>query len=270
MIPTLSPLILVSNDDGFDSPGLWALVEAVQPLGEVLVAAPMHQRSGASRSRVVYSDAIRQETVLVNGLEVQAFALDVTPAQAVYHGVSVLAPRRPSLVMSGVNYGENLGTGITGSGTIGAALEGAVWGIPSLAVSLETGPEYHLSNSPEINFQVASYVGAELARRVLALGLPESVNALKIDIPKGATIQTAWRLTRQSLKRHLYRRREGDSGAAGESSPVYERVLDPYEAEPGSDIWTLFVERLISVCPLTIDLTAPVAASAMASLLSPP
>jgi 5'-nucleotidase len=227
----------------------------------------MQQRSGAGRSRVVFSDAIRQETVLVNGLEVQAFALDVTPAQAVYHGVSVLAPRRPSLIMGGINYGENLGTGITGSGTVGVALEGAAWGIPSLAVSLETGPEYFFSNSPEVDFQAAMYVGAELARRVLALGLPGGVDALKVDLPKGATRQTPWRLTRQSRKRHFYRPVDGHSEATGKSSPVFERILDPYETEPGSDIWVLFVERQISVCPLTIDLTAPVTASAMDSLL---
>ena len=69
-IQPLSPSILVSNDDGLDSPGLWALVEVVQPLGEVLVAAPMHQRSGAGRSRMVFSGVVRQETVLVNGLKV--------------------------------------------------------------------------------------------------------------------------------------------------------------------------------------------------------
>ena len=266
----LRPLILVTNDDGISSPGLWALVGAVQPLGEVLVVAPSQQRSGAGRSRMVFSDAARQEKVTVNGREVPAHALDVTPAQAVYHAVSVVAERRPALVMSGINYGENLGTGITGSGTIGAVLEGAVWGIPSLAVSLETGPEHHFSNSPDVDFQVASYVGGQFARRVLDLGLPEGVGAIKIDIPMGATTETDWRLTRQSLKRHLYRRRAGESTTGEKNAPVFERVLDPRDAEAGSDIRILFVERLISVCPLTIDLTAPVSASAMASLLSPP
>ena len=267
---TLEPLILVTNDDGLSSPGLWALVAAVQPLGEVLVVAPIQQRSGAGRSRMVFSDATSQEQVMVNGREISAFALDVTPAQAVYHAVSIVADRRPSLVMSGINYGENLGTGTTGSGTIGAALEGAAWGIPSLAISLETGPEYHLSNSAEVDFQVASYVGGKAARRVLEVGLPEAVGALKIDIPKGATNETAWRLTRQSLKRHLYRRLEGDCATTGTTAPVYERILDPFEAEPTSDIWVLFVERLISICPLTIDLTAPVAASAMDPIVGPP
>ena len=274
------PLILISNDDGFSSPGLWALVEAAQPLGDVLVAAPMHQQSGASRSRIVSSDAVQEEMVLVNGQEVSRFALDMTPAQCVYHGVTVLASRRPSLVISGINYGENLGTGITGSGTVGAALEGAAWRIPSIAASLETGPEYHLNNSPEVDFEVAAYVVAGFARRVLALGLPEGVDLLKIDLPKGVTRRTPWQLTRQSRKRNLYLRRDTGSGyehvlgrrdkgsgAAGEDLSVYERVLDPNETEPDSDIWALFVERVISVCPLTTDLTARLSPGATDALL---
>ena len=106
------PLILFTNDDGIDSPGLWAAVEALAGLGELLVVAPREQQSGTGRSMPVTSEGRIYERVhRVNGSEITVYAVDGTPAQAVQHGVLELSPRLPSLVVSGINYGENAGNG---------------------------------------------------------------------------------------------------------------------------------------------------------------
>ena len=133
------PHILLTNDDGIRSPGLWAAAEALSRLGFVTVAAPREQFSGAGRSLPATSEgSIRAETVTVHGQTWQVYAVGGTPAQAVQHGVLEILGQRPDLLVSGINYGENTGTGITVSGTVGAAMEAASMGIPALAMSLET------------------------------------------------------------------------------------------------------------------------------------
>ena len=135
------PLILVTNDDGIESRGLWAAVEAVLPLGEVFVVAADRQWSGGGRSMPPYvTGALQRVARSVHGVQVTAYAVDASPALTVVHGVLELAPRPPALVVSGINYGTNLGTEVTISGTVGAALEGGAFGIPSLAVSLDMDP----------------------------------------------------------------------------------------------------------------------------------
>ena len=111
------PLILFTNDDGIDSPGLWAVVMAFTDLGEVLVCAPREQQSGTGRSLPVTSKgSIHVQQMTINGDEYTVYAVDGTPAQAVQHAVLELAQRPPSLLVSGINYGDNTGNGVTISG----------------------------------------------------------------------------------------------------------------------------------------------------------
>ena len=153
--------ILLTNDDGIRSPGLWTAAGALSQLGFVHVVAPRDQFSGAGRSLPITSDGLIEERALeVNGKRWTIYSVGGTPAQTVLHAVLEILPDRPDLVVSGINYGENLGTGITVSGTVGAALEAASLGIPALAMSLETEKEYHLSYSPEIDFTAAGYFTA--------------------------------------------------------------------------------------------------------------
>src|SRR5690606_34807232 len=108
------PLILFTNDDGIDSPGLWTVVEAFSSLGEILVCAPREQQSGTGRSLPTTSrGSIHPQQVPVNGRDFTVYAVDGTPAQSVQHAVLELADRWPSLVVSGINYGENTGNGVT-------------------------------------------------------------------------------------------------------------------------------------------------------------
>lgn len=252
------PLILFTNDDGIESPGLWAAVEVLDPIGDLLVVAPREQQSGTGRSLPVTSEGrIYEQTRAVNGAEIVVYAVDGTPAQAVQHGVLELAPRLPSLVVSGINYGENAGNGVTISGTIGAALEGASLGIPALAMSQETPKDLHLSYAPEVDFSTAAFFTRFFAEQMLSnRRLPDDVDVLKVDVPDGASPQTAWRVTRLSRRRVYWPTRPERIGLSDVGKLGYEFAGDPSRAEPNSDVYAIMHDRVVSVTPLSLDLTS--------------
>jgi len=252
------PLILLTNDDGIRSPGLWAAAEALSAVGYVTVAAPREQSTGTGRSMPITSDgAIHEEQVTVGGKTWKVYAVGGTPAQAVQHAIFELTPRKPDLIVAGINYGENLTTGISISGTVGAALEGAAFGIPSLAVSQETDSSYFLSYSDAIDFRVAAHFTAYFARLWLAWdGMPD-VDVLDINVPLGATPQTPWRITRLSHRTYYVpiaptRERLDQPGR------VSYQVRMPETLEEDSDVHALRVDRVVSVTPLSLDLTSRV------------
>jgi 5'-nucleotidase len=118
--------ILLTNDDGIESPGLWAAARALSSIGFVTIAAPREQTSASGRSLPRSSDGIIEVRKLqIGSQEWDTYAIVGSPAQAVLHAVLEIMPQRPDLVVSGINYGENIGTAITLSGTVGAALEAA-------------------------------------------------------------------------------------------------------------------------------------------------
>jgi len=263
-----TPQILLTNDDGIRSPGLWAAAQALSELGFVHVTAPRDQFSGAGRSLPSTSDGIIQpQEMIVNGRPWTVYAVGGTPAQAVLHAVLEILPEPPDLLVSGINYGENVGTGVTVSGTVGAALEAASMGIPSLAISLETEPQHHLSYSEEVNFSVAAYFAAYFARLILANQFPPDVDVLKVDVPCDATPDTTWAVTRMSRQRYYEPsapdRRSWDApGRVG-----YRQVCHPDLDSPDSDVYALCVKRTISVTPLSLDLTSRVDLDAFERLL---
>jgi len=262
------PLILITNDDGIDSPGLLAAVEAVHDLGEMLVVAPKHQQTGAGRSTFSFNNVpVQEEHVTVGEQKVSAFSIEGTPAQAVLYALLEVAPKKPTIAISGINYGENLGTGITASGTVGAALEAAVFGIPSLAISLETAKEYHYSLSHDMDFTAAAFFTRIFAQYLLAVKLPPDVDVLKIDVPKDATEQTPWRLTRVSRQRYFHPIESDSAGLPRASTIDYEARVDFGALEPDSDISALVEDRVVSVSPLTLDLSSRVDLHHLAQLL---
>lgn len=248
---------LLTNDDGIQSPGLWAAAEALSALGFVHVVAPREQWSGAGRSLPSHSDGlITPQQVQVNGTSWTVYAVGGTPAQAVQHGIYEISPVRPSLVVSGINYGENLSLGVTASGTVGAALEGATHGIPSLAISLETDPSHYFTHSTEIDFSVAAYFTAYFARLLLTRPRPFDVDALKVDIPSDATPDTPWVLTRLSPKQYFLPVKPERLGW-DDARPMGYQVRESFADEPlDSDSYALRVQRQVAVVPLSLDLTA--------------
>jgi len=260
--------ILLTNDDSIHSPGLWAAAEALDPLGFVHVVAPLRQQTSAGHSMPVGSSGIIEEMTLhVNGRDWPVFAVDGSPGQAVVHAIFDVIKGKPDLVVSGINYGENIGASLTISGTVGAALEAAALGIPALAVSMQTSTEHHLSLSEEVDFNIAGHFTGQFARIMLERPLPPDVDVIKIDVPIGATRQTPWALTRQS--RHLYYiPKPTNRESLTDQGPIhYEIRSDPEELEKDSDIYALLVDKQVSVTPLSIDLTSRTDFAALRSML---
>jgi 5'-nucleotidase len=253
------PQILLTNDDGILSPGLWAAAASLSKLGFVTVTAPREQSSGAGRSLPSTSDGIIQEQrVQVNGQEWTVFSIGGTPAQTVLHGVLEVMKKKPDLVVSGINYGENVASGVTISGTVGAAMEAASLGIPAMAVSLEAATEYHLSYSEEMSFLVAADFAARIARLLLEKKLPPDVDLLKVDVPSDATVDTPWQLTRVSRQRY-YEPETPVRDSWSERAILGYREAGDLEREPeDTDVYVLRKKRMVSVSPLSLDLTSRV------------
>lgn len=136
--------ILVTNDDGIAAPGIKALAEALGQIGTVTVVAPDRERSAAGHSLTLHSP------LRVFELREGWFAVDGTPTDCVNMGIHSLLPFRPDLVVSGINHGGNMGDDVTYSGTVAAAMEANLMGIPALAVSLATfGETSHFSDAAE-------------------------------------------------------------------------------------------------------------------------
>jgi 5'-nucleotidase len=263
------PLILITNDDGIDSPGLHAAAAAVADFGDLLIMAPKSQRTSAGRGfPPVYDKAIYRTEIPRSHDSYPAYAADVSPAQAVQLALLELAERPVDLCVSGINYGENLGSGVTISGTVGAALEAACSGIPALAVSLQMPQEFHLSNSPEVDFSVAAYFTQQFAQQVLSQGLPVGVDLLKIDVPVGATPETPWRAARISRQRYYQTLPSGRARLDEQKTLRYQIKIYHENLEPESDVHVLVVDKMVAVAPMTIDMTAPIALSEMTRFFS--
>jgi 5'-nucleotidase len=255
------PLILLTNDDGVFSPGLWAAAEAVTPLGDLLIAAPHVQQSGMGRAlpRTPDGGIIETVAVQVHGASHIAYAVHGSPAQCVRHAVLELAPRPIDLVVSGINYGENLGASITASGTVGAAIEGALWGIPGLAASLEVDPALHMSE----HYGEATWAGAvhfvrHFAALIMHNGLPEDCDYLNLNVPADATPETPVRATRQGRHSYFVAKVAPGRDFATPGRFSYAANVDRSSVEPGSDIEAFFADRAVSVTPLSVDMTARV------------
>lgn len=265
------PLILLTNDDGIRSPGLLASVEAVCDLGELLIVAPATQQTGMGRSTPpIVNGAVTAERLTVQCQEFAAYSLTGSPAQAVIYAMLVLAPRRPDLVISGINYGENPGTCVTASGTVGAALQAAEFGVPALAISLETDKRYHYHHGNDVDWRVAGLTVRKMAQAVLNAQLPPDVDVLKIDVPADATAATPWRLTRQSRQSYFRVFRPEGAQPDPQSGWVhldYDICVDWDRLEPDSDIAAFVRERAITVTPLSHDLTSRVDFALLARLL---
>ncbi len=262
MPKTSKPPILLTNDDGIQSPGLWAAAGALAAIGHVTVAAPQDQSSGMGRSLPSTSTGIiREEKLRVNAQEWLVYAVSGSPAQAVQHGVLEIMPKRPVLVVSGINYGENVGLGTTISGTVGAAMEAASLGLPALAVSLEAAKQYHLSYSREVDFSAAAHFTAFFAKLLLTKKMPEDVHLLKVDVPSDATPETPWMITRVA-RQGYYEPMAPARTSWNIAAPLgYKEaaVLDGEDED--SDVVVLRKNHMVAVTPISLDMTSRIALS---------
>lgn len=254
------PQILLVNDDGIRSPGLWAVAKALGTLGYVTVVAPRLQHSGAGRSLPSTADGkIEPTTLEIGDEEWTCYAVGGSPAQAVQLGIHVILKRLPDLIVSGINYGENPSTEVTVSGTAGAALEGAAHGVPSLAVSLELENGEWFSYSRSIDFSTAAFFAHKFAEILLDQHMPPDVDVLNVNVPARATPETPWKITRLSRNRYFIPKmtpRKNEENAFATDSEVCFDPNDPSDQD--SDVHAMRVEKMVSVTPLSLDLTSRV------------
>lgn len=250
------PLLVLVNDDGIRSPGLRALARALMGLGELLIVAPRDQQTSTGRA-FLGGGVAKSVDFRVGSRRVRAFAVAASPALTVRYAVLICATRRPALVVAGINYGENVGSSITISGTVGAALEAASMDLPALAVSLVVPVAYHYSHSDEIDFTVAAHFARKFVQRILERGMPRGAAVVNVNVPQNARVNTPWRWTRVS--RYNYYRSVITPTPQGKVLEGYEWCLD-LSPEPDSDVRAVMVDHVVSVSPLTLDLTARVSA----------
>jgi 5'-nucleotidase len=232
-------IILVSNDDGIHSEGLIALEDSLKHIGDVYTVAPEREQTSMSHALTLH------RPLRVRNLGGQRLAVDGTPTDCVKLALTGLLPARPNLVVSGINKGPNLGDDIIYSGTVSAALEGALLGIPAIAVSLVTFENFQ--------FEAAAEFVATLITRIQAQGIPRDM-LLNINVPSAPKEAIkGWRFTRQG-KRHY-------------SENIVERV-DPrgkkyywiggddlgFAEDEGTDCVAVR-DGYISVTPLQVDFT---------------
>ncbi len=178
-------LILVVNDDGINSPGIFELASEMKKLGEVIVAAPSAQQSAVSRS-LTLSRPLRVEKYWKNG-DFFGFAVDGTPADTAKLALTTLLDRKPDLLVSGINHGKNTSINIVYSGTVAGAAEGTLLGVPSMAVSVD-------SHSLGVDCRPAAVYAGKIAKNILENGLPKNcllnvnVPVLELDEIKGVRI----------------------------------------------------------------------------------
>jgi 5'-nucleotidase len=234
--------ILVTNDDGVKAPGLLALAQAMQQFGTVQVAAPARNQSASGHKKTLFNDITVSETQLANGLS--ATAIDGSPADCIALCSMGLRPWPPRLVVSGINRGENMGQDITYSGTVTAALEAVIHGIPALAISLSD----HAAADP-LDYAEAARVAAIVVRYMLNHDMPP-FTILNLNVPKGQV--KGIRLTRQGVR--IYR----DELEISEDRSSVRIIGEPPTGildELGTDIWAVH-NGYASLTPIHLDMTA--------------
>jgi 5'/3'-nucleotidase len=231
--------ILVTNDDGVRSEGIKALADALAPLGEITVVAPLAEASAIGHALTL------RRPLRLEQISNRVFAVDGTPTDCVNIGITTVLAGMPALVVSGINKGWNLGDDVTYSGTVSGALEGALLGVPSIAVSLQYVGE------PTFDFTEAAAAARTVAESVLQKGLP-SRTFLNINVPKGRT--KGLRVTAQAKRNHVTKV-TARTDPRGQKYFWIEEGQNEWEPHDRSD-YQAVRDGYVSVTPLQPDLTA--------------
>ena len=240
--------ILVTNDDGVHAPGLLALVESMHQCGDVSVVAPDRDWSGGGHVKTLNRPLRVQEVKLADGT--LAYASDGAPSDCVALAIMGLLDHPVDMVVAGINPAANLGHDVTYSGTVTAVMEGIIWGIPGVAVSLD-GSQIE---APEFDYSTAARIARLIIRTLIETGLPKGV-FLNVNVPNVPAGQLRGiRNTRQGLRvyRDYLEKRQDPRGRdyywIGGDTPTGI-------AEEGTDVGAL-ANNYASVTPLQLDLTA--------------
>jgi 5'-nucleotidase len=229
--------ILVTNDDGVQSEGIRELALALETLGEVTVVAPTIEASAIGHALTL------RRPLRLEGVSGRIWAVDGTPTDCVNIAIAIVMPEPPDLVVSGINKGWNIGDDVTYSGTVAGALEGALLGIPGIAVSL------HRTKEP-FDFKPSAAAAARLAEAVLRDGLPPRT-LLNVNVPRGRT--RGFKVTVQAKRNHITSVAKA-LDPRGQPYFWIEEGQSEYEPHDRSD-YQAVRDGYISVTPLHPDLT---------------
>jgi 5'-nucleotidase len=235
--------ILLANDDGIYSEGIYALYEKLSEIGDVTVVAPITEQSAVGHA-ITIADPLRVIDFYKFG-KLFGYGINGTPADCVKIAISSILDRKPDLVVSGINHGANLATNVIYSGTVSAATEGAMMGVRSLAVSLAT--------KEKTDFTPAAEIGAYFAEYLHASDLPASA-ILNVNVPPLSKDKIkGWRFAKQGNSRYLdnFARRQDPRGGS-----YYWLVGEKIEIDKDDECDEYMIENgFVSVTPLMFDMT---------------
>src|SRR5213076_1525745 len=229
--------ILLTNDDGYQAEGLRALAAALEGFATVSIVAPSREQSGTAQSLTL------RQPIVCNKIAEHEWAIDGTPADCVIVALHKLLPQKPDMVISGINHGANLGENVYYSGTVGAAREGALHHIPSVAMSL-------CSKKTEVQYEDSARGARAAAEMILQEGLPDQV-LLNVNVPE------PWnggvKFTRQSEKITRIQLSEGKDPRGRTYYWLFEQRIDK-DVAPDTDYAAIF-SGAVSITPLHLDPT---------------
>jgi 5'-nucleotidase len=235
----VKPLILVTNDDGINAPGIHTLQKAMSEIGDVYIVAPDRERSAVSHSLTLH------RPLRIEELRERVYHTNGTPTDCVALAITKILPRKPDLVAAGINRGANLGDDVTYSGTVSAAMEGTLLGVPSFAISLAGERPYH--------YDVAAPFAVEVARYILNKNLPDDT-LLNVNVPnkqkealKGIRITRLGRRAYDNAIQDIYSPWGEKHFWIGGGKPLWEQGED-------MDMQAVF-DGYVSVTPVHLDLT---------------
>jgi 5'-nucleotidase len=231
------PRILVTNDDGYFSPGIQALADALRPLGDVVIVAPQTEASAVGHALTL------RRPLRLEPIGAGVYAVDGTPTDCVNIAIAEILKGSPDLVVSDINKGLNIGDDVTYSGTVAGALEAALLGYPAIAVSLEF-------TAGIWDFSAAAASAASFSRALLARPLPAR-SFLNINVPQGPVQGT--RVTVQAKRNHITKVNKR-TDPRGRPYFWIEEAEDDWQADPRSDHQAIR-DRYVSVTALQPDLT---------------
>ncbi|MHA1712803.1 MAG: 5'/3'-nucleotidase SurE [Candidatus Ranarchaeia archaeon] len=245
--------VLVTNDDGVRSPLLLKIASELSQWADVTVIAPKDQQSGASKANT-FSVPIRATKVNLSD-KINAWHITGTPADAVLFAISPHFSVKPKLVVSGINAGANIAvSSILTSGTVGAAFEAAIWGIPAISASIHTTKEYWYDDIDiENNLEAPARILSKICDHFASKGFPARVRLININFPENTRTDTPIRITRPALRWFINRP---------------QKRLDPHgqpyfwitgeRKEPlveGTDVAAVIHDEVVSITPIDLQLT---------------
>lgn len=244
----MRPTILLVNDDGVSSLGLLIMKDELEKLGHVTVVAPRDKRSGAGKSITVHNPIKMMKVQLSDGSE--AYAITGTPADAYFFASDKILRHTPDLLVSGINLGDNVGIdSVLSSGTMGAAFEAAIHGVPAISASCYVQRLPTAREDGEVSIRelkLTASITAKVAEYVLKNGMPEGIDVISINVPKGADPRKI-KITKIYYKgyRNVYIERE-------EGYEMHWDFSVHPDAGPDTDLYVVRKEGYISITPIKI------------------